>query len=339
MPRTLSAAVAATRISNFSYDEVVHAGYATLDAQRGRFLLQGGVRVERATTRFHLRTRNTTYDNAYTSVFPSALVAYNVDDADQVKLSYSARIRRPDDTDLLDPTPQYLDPLNVTRGNPFLKPEYIRAYELGLQRTTGGTTVQVTPFFRHTVDAIRTIRTLDSAGVTTRTFANVATSDASGTDVTVAARGGRMSGFAGVSLFRQVSNAANLDPALSARTFGWTARTNATFRATRALDLQALVSYQAPMTVEQGRISSRTRVSFAARQKLMQDQTSVTLRVIDPFNTSRETTTTIDPRFEQVTDRRRAIRGLVLSINRTFGSAPKAQRREPTDQGGDTGAS
>ena len=71
----------------------------------------------------------------------------------------------------------------------------------------------------------------------------------------------------------------------------------------------------------------------------MQDQTSVTLRVIDPFNTSRETTTTIDPRFEQVTDRRRAIRGLVLSINRTFGSAPKAQRREPTDQGGDTGAS
>ena len=33
------------------------------------------------------------------------------------------------------PTPQYLDPLNVTRGNPFLEPEYIRAYELGLQRT------------------------------------------------------------------------------------------------------------------------------------------------------------------------------------------------------------
>ncbi len=327
-----------TRISNFTYDEVVHAAYAMLDAQHGKFQLQGGVRVERATTRFDLRTRNSTYDNAYNSLFPSALVAYHVDDADQVKLSYSARIRRPDDTDLLDPTPQYLDPLNVSRGNPFLKPEYIRAYELGLQRTTDGATFQVTPFFRHTVNAIRTIRTLDSAGVATRTFANVATSDASGADVTVAARGGRLSGFAGASVFRQVSNAANLDPALSARTFGWTARTNATFRAARGLDLQALVSYQAPMTVEQGRISSRTRVSFAARQKLMQDQTSVTLRVVDPFNTSRETTTTIDPRFTQVADRRRVIRGLVLSINRTFGSAPKAKRHEPDDQGGDTGA-
>lgn len=327
-----------TRISNFTYDEVVHAGYAMLDAQRGRFLLQGGVRVEYAATRFHLRTLNTIYDNAYASVFPSALVAYNIDDADQVKLSYSTRIRRPDDTDLLDPTPQYLDPLNVARGNPFLKPEYIRAYELGLQRTTNGATFQVTPFFRHTLNAIRTIRTLDSTGVATRTFANVATSDASGADVTVAARGGRLSGFAGASAFRQVSNAANLNPALSARTFGWTARSNGTFRASRTLDLQTLVSYQAPMTVEQGRISSRTRVSFAARQKLMQDQTSVTLRVVDPFNTSRETTTTVDPRFYQVSDRRRAIRGLVLSINRTFGSPPKAQRHEPNDQGGDTGA-
>ncbi|HEY0777037.1 MAG TPA: TonB-dependent receptor [Gemmatirosa sp.] len=328
-----------TRISNFTYDEVVHAAYGMLDAHRGRFLLQGGVRVEHATTQFHLRTRNATYDNAYTSVFPSALVAYNVDDADQVKLSYSTRIRRPDDTDLLDPTPQYLDPLNVSRGNPFLKPEYIRAFELGLQRTANGATFQVTPFFRHTLDAIRTIRTLDSAGVATRTFANVATSDAYGTDVTVAARGGRLSGFAGASAFRQVSDAANLDPSLSARTFGWTARTNATFRASGTLDLQTLVSYQAPMTVEQGRISSRTRVSFAARQKLTRDQTSLTLRVVDPFNTSRETTTTIDPRFTQVSDRRRAIRGLVLSINRTFGGAPKAERREPNEQGSDPGAS
>lgn len=329
-----------TRISNFTYDELVHAAYGLLDAERGKFLFQGGVRVERAATQFHLRTRNATYDNAYTSVFPSALVAYNLDDARQVKLSYSTRIRRPDDTDLLDPTPQYLDPLNVSRGNPFLQPEHIRAFELGLQQTGPRTTVQVTPFFRHTLDAIRTIRTIDSTGVATRTFANVATSDAYGTDVTIAARGGPWSGFAGASAFRQVSNAANLGSGFSARTFGWTARTNATYHVSSTLDLQTLLSYQAPMTVEQGRISSRMRVSLAARQKLRQDQMSLTLRVIDPFNTSRETTTTIDPRFSQVSDRRRAIRGLLLSVNWTFGSPAKGQRHDAGDEGsGDTGSS
>ena len=60
---------------------------------------------------------------------------------------------------------------------------------------------------------------------------------------------------------------------------------------------------------------------------------SVTLRVIDPFKTSRESSTTIDPRFYQVSDRARAIRGLLLSVNWTFGK-PQKQGRDEIDQGG-----
>ena len=323
-----------TRISDFTYRQVVNAAYGMLDAERGKFQLQAGVRVERATTQFHLNTLNTTYDNPYNSVFPSALIAYNIDDSHQVKLSYSTRIRRPDDTDVLDPTPHYADPLNLSRGNPYLKPEYIRALELGLQRTGERMTIQLTPFFRRTLDAVRTLRTIDSAGVATRTFANIATSDAYGGDATVALSGGRLTGFAGASAFRQVSNAANLAPGLSVRTFGWRVRTNASLRVSSTRDLQALVSYQAPMTVEQGHNASRTQFSLAARQKLKQDRMSVTLRVIDPFKTSRESSTTIDPRFYQVSDRALAIRGLLLSVNWIFGKQQK-QGRDLIDQGGD----
>jgi hypothetical protein len=168
----------------------------------------------------------------------------------------------------------------------------------------------------------------------TRTFANVAASNAYGADVTIARSGGRLRGFVGASAFRQVSDASNLGPGLSARTFGWTARTNATFRATSTVDLQALLSYQAAMTVEQGRNASRTRFTLAARKKLMEDRMSVTLRVVDPFNTSRESNTTIDPRFYQVSDRRRAIRGLLLSVSWTFGKPKEEHNREPNDQGG-----
>ena len=42
--------------------------------------------------------------------------------------------------------------------------------------------MQLTPFYRHSLDAVRSIRTIDSAGVTTRTYANIASSDAVGTD-------------------------------------------------------------------------------------------------------------------------------------------------------------
>lgn len=321
-------------ISNFTFNQTVHAVYGMLSAQAGKFQLQGGVRVEHAATQFHLATRNLRFDNRYNSVFPSALVAYNVDDAHQVKLSFSTRIRRPNDGGQLDPTLQYIDPLNVSRGNPYLKPEYIRAFELGLQRTQEHLTVQVTPFFRHTVDAVRAIRTIDGAGVTTRTFANVATANSYGTDLTVAAREGRLSGFAGASVFRSVSNAANLDPALSAKTFGWSARLNASFRATTTSDLQALVGYMGPMTVEQGTIGSRANFSLAARQKLRGGQTSLTLRLIDPFNNSREYSTTLDPRFTLITDRRRPIRGVLLNVDWAFGRHGRDLRQPEPDQGG-----
>jgi outer membrane cobalamin receptor len=312
-----------TRINDFTYDQTVNAAYGMLDVKRGKTLFEGGLRAERATTQFHLRTTGATFANPYNSLFPSALVIYTVDDAHQVKLSYSTRIRRPDDTDVLDPTPHYADPLNIRIGNPHLKPEYIRALELGLQRTAGRTTLQVTPFWRHTIDAVRQIRTIDTSGVSTLTFANISTSDAYGADATLALTGGPLSGFLSASAFRQVSDAANVAPGISAKTFGWNSRANLSYRVSRSIDVQSLLSYQAPMTVEQGRIASRTRFSLAARKKLIDDQMSVTLRVIDPFNTSREVSTTNDPLFTQVSNRRRAIRGLLVGVNWTFGHAQR----------------
>ena len=323
----------ASRTSDFTYQQDVNAVYGMLTGQRGKLQFQGGVRMEHASTEFHVASVNTPFDNTYNSIFPSALAAYNIDEATQVKLSYSARIRRPDDADELDPIPHYSDPLNLSRGNPFLKPEHTSAFEFGVQHTAGKTTLQLTPFFRRTFDAVRTLRSIDSAGVTTRTFANVATSDSYGGDATLAVSGTRLSGFVGSSAYRQVSNASNVSPDLSINTFGWRARANGAFRVSKTVDVQALFSYQAAMTVEQGWNASRTQFNLAARQKLMEDQLSLTLRVIDPFNTSRELATTLDPHFTQTSNRARAIRGLLLSVNWTFGKPEK--EKDTIDLSGD----
>ena len=74
------------------------------------------------------------------------------------------------------------------------------------------------------------------------------------------------------------------------------------------------------MTDVQGRNAARTRVSLAGRKKLQGDRVSLTLRVIDPFNNSRESNITYDPQFTQETRRRRVIRGVLLSVNWTFGN-------------------
>ena len=323
----------ANRTSDFQYQQDVNAAYAMVTGQRGKVQFQGGLRAEHAATQFRVASVATPFDNSYDNLFPSGLVAYNLDDATQVKLSYSARIRRPDDADQLDPIPHYQDPLNLSRGDPYLKPEHTSAYELGFQRSMGKATLQVTPFFRRTFDAVRSLRTIDTAGVTTRTFANIATSDASGGDATLAISGTRLSGFVGSSVFRQVTNATNVAPDLSIRTTGWRARANGAYRVSNTVDVQALFTYQAAQTVEQGTNGSRTQFNLAARQKLMDDQLSFTLRVIDPFDTSHERGTTIDPRFYQTSDRARAVRGLLLSASWTFGKPEKG--KDTIDLSGD----
>lgn len=313
-----------TQASDFAYDEWVHDAYGMFVAHRGPVQLQGGLRAEHAAATFDLRTRGTRYDNPYNSLFPSGLVSLAVDDADQIKLSYSTRIRRPDDPDLLDPTPHALDALNISVGNPYLRPEYIRAFELGFQRTGDRVTMQLTPFYRHSLNAVRGIRTIDTAGVTTRSYANIATTDAAGTDATLSlGGGGRVSGFIGGTAFQQHSNAGNLDPTVSASTFGWSIRTNTAFRVSSTVDAQALVSYVGRTTVEQGWNAARTRVSFGVRDKLLADRLSLTLRVIDPFSTARECSATIDPAFTQINNRTRVIRGLQLSATWTFGRPRK----------------
>jgi outer membrane cobalamin receptor len=323
----------ASRTSDFHYQQDVNAGYALVTGQRGKLQFQGGVRVEHAATEFQVASISSSFENNYNNVFPSGLLAWSVDDATQVRLSYSARIRRPDDADQLDPIPHYSDPLNLSRGNPYLKPEHTSAFELGFQRSMSKTTLQATPFFRRTFDAVASLRAIDSAGVTTRTFANIATRDSYGGDITLAQSGTRLSGFIGGSAFRLASNAGNVAPDLSISTFGWRARANGAFRVSRTVDVQALVTYQAAMTVEQGTNASRVQFNFAARQKLMDDQLNVTLRVIDPFDTSHERGTTVDPRFYQTSDRARAIRGLLLSASWTFGKPEKG--KDTIDLSGD----
>ena len=316
------------RTSAFNYDEQVQAVYGVLSRGAGKFDLQSGVRAEQVATRFDLATTSERFDNDYRSLYPSALVAYNVDDMRQLKVSYSKRVTRPD-TRQLNPFGFREDALNVFHGNPALRPEYTHAFELGYQQTFAKGTLQLTPFARRTVNAVRFIRTIDDAGVSTTTFQNVATSDSYGADVSGSLRLGRLTGFGGASAFKQVTDASNLSTNVSNNAFGWSARGNATLKVTPTLDVQGFLMYRAPMTTEQGRVSGMTMTNLAIKQKLMGDQASVTLRIMDPFNAMGFGFVTDDGRFAQSTRRNFGARGAFLNFSYTFGQQPRVKSRAP----------
>ncbi|CAN5658254.1 TonB-dependent receptor [soil metagenome] len=326
------------RSNSFGYGEQVHAGYAVLGQTLGKFSLQSGLRLEQALTDFDLTTTGEQFDNDYLSFFPSGLIAYNLGDRQQLRASYSKRIRRPD-TGQLNPfalsggrgPEQTEDELNLFRGNPYLNPEYTHAFELSYQQSGVVGTLQVAPYFRHTTDAVRRVKTVDDHGISTTTFANLSTSDSYGADMTGSWRLGRLNGFAGLNAFKVITDGSNLEADVSNEAYSWSTRASATWRATDRLDLQSFLMYRAPMDVEMGRISGMTMMHLSSRYKV-NDRTNLSLRIVDPFNTMGFHFTTSDERHYQESRRSFGARGAYLTLSYNFGQQPRVrQRTQPQD--------
>jgi outer membrane receptor protein involved in Fe transport len=317
--------------NEFEYDDQVHAVYGVLSRNAGKVDLQAGLRVERTSSDFTL-TGGDSFANDQTNFFPSGLVSYNLSDKRQVKASYSRRIQRVP-TQLLNPFAFHEDERNVMVGNPELTPEFTHAIELGYQQSFPVGSLQVTPFYRRTEDAIRRTRTVGDDGVSTSTFANLATSETYGTDMTGSLRlGDRFSGFGSFNVFQMETNGSNVSPGLNTSAFTWATRVSGNFKLNPGLDVQAMYMYRAPMNVEQGRVSAFTMTNVSLRQKLRGDRSSVTLRVMDPFNTMGFNVRTSDGRFLQETDRRFGTRAVFLGFNYNFGRPPRIRQPQQPQQ-------
>jgi ferric enterobactin receptor len=317
------------RSNAFDYDETVHAGYAVLNQGVGKVDLQAGLRVERTDREFFLENTGEAYPKGYWSFFPSGLASFSIDDQQQLRFSYSRRIQRPD-TRILNPFGFNEDQRNRFVGNPALEPEYTHALELGYQHSLPFGSVQLTPFYRRTENAIRRIREF-RADTTISTFANLETSDSYGADANASLRLGKVSGFASVSAFRQVTAAGSVGDNFSSDGFGWSARVSGNVAITPRLDVQGFMMYRAPMDVEQGRMGSFVMSTLSLRQKVMGDKGSISLRVVDPLNRMGFSMQTTDPLYFQLNERSFGARAAYLTFSYNFGQQPRLRNGPPAE--------
>jgi outer membrane receptor protein involved in Fe transport len=315
-------------VNNFTYDENVQAAYALVTQQvTPKLSLQGGLRGERATTTFRLADSGNEFPNDYNSLFPSAAATLQVGQKDQLRLSYSKRINRPVSFQL-NPFPLVQDRNSVFVGNPNLKPEYTHAYEATFTHAMRLATLTLTPFYRHTVNAVRRYQAFGADGVDTLTFANLATANSYGADANAQLRLGRVTGFVGWSAFKIVTDGSNLQSGLGANAFTWTARASLNFKLSPSTDAQWFQFYRPATNIEQGRIGALGMANLAVRQKL-NEHSSLTLRVADPFDTMHYSFTTASPSFEQTQRREFNSRAVYLSFSYNFGHPPRLRIPQP----------
>jgi len=321
----------------FDFDERVQAVYGVLSHGIGKFELQAGLRGEYASRDFVLADQDESFPHSYGSVFPSGVVSYAVSDADQAKIAYSRRIRRPN-TQELNPFPVFFDTQNVFLGNPELNPEYTDAIELGFTHQADWGMWQLSPFYRRTTDVIRFIvdtdAEIDDREVTTVSFENLDSGNSYGTDVNASLQLGEwFNGMASFNIFKMVTEGGS-ETSLSSNAVTWSTRLNATVDINPSLSLQGMAMYRAPMEFERGRFSSWKMTSFTLRQQLAGDRASLSLRVVDPFDFMGFRVEAQDENIFQITERQFDAQSVHLTFQYTFGQAPKVRQPRP-DQGGD----
>jgi ferric enterobactin receptor len=322
----------AARATGVEFGESIQALYGMMAKSMGKAQAQAGLRAEYSGTNLDVRSRPDALTSHYLSFFPNGAVTYALTPMRQLRASYSRRITRPQ-APMLDPGEFRESPKMIFKGNPDLRPEYTDAVEFQLQDTHKWGTLQVNPYLRYSDDAVRQIRTIDSDGVTTATFANVATVRTLGADLNTNIRRGRLTLNTGGGAQDYKSDGG----VLSTEGFWWNARANLSFAFNKVLDAQAMANYSAPREVEGGRQLSFLMTNFALRRKLWKDAGNLTVRVSDPFNTMRFLMRTSTGQVSELTERRFGSRALIVTFSRNFGTQLKLRPKEGPEGGLDGG--
>jgi outer membrane receptor protein involved in Fe transport len=116
--------------NSYSYTDQVSGVYVDYSHEYKKFSYQAGLRAENYLYKGSLKESGQTFGNNYPiSLFPTLFATYKIDDDRDIQFNASRRVERPNFFQLI-PYLDFSDSLNLSRGNPALKPEFSYQGEL-----------------------------------------------------------------------------------------------------------------------------------------------------------------------------------------------------------------
>ncbi len=164
--------------SRYKNNDQVYAGYASYTNRYKKLGYQIGLRAESSsyegtvysTSRVTGKDSVTSFSQQFPiSLFPSLFLSYDLGKAQTLQLSYTRRVNRPNFFQLF-PFTDYSDSLNLSRGNPNLRPEFTHSLEMGYQKNfESGNTFLASAYLKYTDNQITRVQKTETNPVTNRT--------------------------------------------------------------------------------------------------------------------------------------------------------------------------
>ncbi|GAK74715.1 putative TonB-dependent receptor [Nonlabens ulvanivorans] len=115
---------------NYSYDEHIYAAYAQLEREWTKWSFTGGLRLEQTDVVGDSETLGLVNSQNYLGFFPNISVTHNLNEKNDLSLSYKRSIERPRYGDL-NPFNNFINDNNIESGNPNLQPAFTNKVTLG----------------------------------------------------------------------------------------------------------------------------------------------------------------------------------------------------------------
>lgn len=321
--------------NRFKYTENVYAAYLSYSGSINDFSYVLGVRGEQTNTKGDLVTTNQQFDQNYFDLFPSASLSQKLGKTEEISLSYSRRIQRPQSW-ALNPFKQATDPLNYFSGNPNLKPQYTNSFELSFIKYLNTTTVTPSVFYRRTTDLIQRVRELLDSNVAGVTFANYAKESSYGVELIVNSQLFQFLNLNGsVSYFKTESDAQNLTPGLVNSNSTWSGRASAMATLPDYFNLMLSYFYSGEITFPQGNLAPFQSFDASISKDFFDKSLTLGFRFSDIFNTLNFKVNIVnDASFREDITFKRDSRTAFFNLTYRFGNYKdnKPKRRKPTEQ-------
>ncbi len=337
--------------NHFAFEEQVHAVYGMYSGKLSELKYQLGLRAEQVYTNGTLELTGEIFNNDYFSLYPTIHTGIEILTNQEIQLSYSRRIDRPSHRQI-NPYVDYSDSLNISSGNPNLKPQYVNSLELGYSSMWDKTSFLTTLFLRQTDDVISSVSRLQTDGTTITTVENIAKNLSYGVEF--------ITTHPIFSWWRMNANFSFFNTKIEDKTsiiyddFSWTARLNSSMTLWEGIQLQINGSYSSPSILvpmmggfggggSRSAIMAQTElkelysVDVAFRKDFMDGKLSLTLRASDIFNSRNFDSKTIGEGFFTTNYRTTDSRNIFLGISYRLdnNNQQREKRRTIGDEGSD----
>ncbi|MCM5528715.1 outer membrane beta-barrel protein [Parasegetibacter sp. NRK P23] len=333
--------------NNYSFRELVHAGYFTYTDQFKGIGYQAGLRTEisdfEGTLIDSARTFGYKYPNQlkdiWDALFPSLYLSKQVSENTELQLNYSRRIRRPGFRQV-NPFIDINDPVNLQQGNPELRPEFTNSLEFNLnQKYKKGNFLGVIYYRNNNGDITQYSDTISAAqyqqlnnaavdpNAILNTYINAQSTNRLGLELTLQHKFTRNFDIVPTMNFQYRKVNANVgDLNLSNEGFNWESKLIVNYKITNAspvfnnLGFQVTGEYESPEIIPQGRRKEQYGVDFAMRKDLFKDNKgNITFAIDDVFNSKRFGTIYDTDAFYQDSYRRWRVRTFRVTLSYRFG--------------------